>query len=695
MSRVLAIAVVVAAAVLAVPLAQQPDQLPVPTFRTEANYVRVDAFPTRDGAAVADLTAADFEVLEDKVPQKIDQFERIVIRAAGAGEGRREPNTVGESRQAIQDPRARVFVLFLDPSHVEQGTSRSISRTLVNALNQLIGPDDYVGLMVPPMQLRDVTFARKTVAIERLLANDWWGQRDSILPRDQVEEQYDYCYHAVAPDIGREMILRHREQETFDALEELVVSIRNLREERKAVLAITDGWLIYRPNPNLTRPLVDDKGNPTMPPPSGPPIGIDPRNGKLSTSSPNDLGTTALNKCELDRQQLANLDDESRLRRIMEEANRSNTSFYPVDPRGLVVFDEGVMPSAQVGPPSANPTLTGDQENAQLRARADGLRRLALGTDGTAIVGTNNIRDALRRVIDDLSSYYLLGYYSSGKLDGKFHSISVRIKRPGVTVRARRGYQALRAADVDRGLALQTPATPPSAADSAITTAVSAAVAKIVNSARDLPLRVYVTAGWQPGADGQPVATFWTVGEIADRAPGSDLEAVLTTGAGEIVASGRGRIAPGTTSALVRVQPGQRVQGGDYVVRVRSQAPTGTETVSIPVTLPAASQSSGAVFIRRGPSTGNKEMPTADLRFRRSDRLRVEVPTSADLVGARLLDRTGKPLAVPVAAATRTDADGTRWATGELMLAPLAPADYVVELSAGETRTVAAFRVVP
>src|SRR5262245_52197771 len=112
MARALGISLIVAAAVLAVPVAQQQDQLPVPTFRKDANYVRVDVFPTRDGASVADLTAADFEVFEDRAPQKIEQFEHVVIRAAGAGEGRREPNTVAESRQAIQDPRARVFVLF-------------------------------------------------------------------------------------------------------------------------------------------------------------------------------------------------------------------------------------------------------------------------------------------------------------------------------------------------------------------------------------------------------------------------------------------------------------------------------------------------------------------------------------------------------------------------------------------------------
>src|SRR5262245_6821072 len=316
MSRVLAIAVVVAVAVLAVPVAQQQDQLPVPTFRTEANYVRVDVFPTRDGAAIPDLTAADFEVFEDKAPQKIEQFERVVIRAAAVAEGRREPNTVAESRQAIQDPRARVFVLFLDGKHVKGSASRSISQTLVNALTRLIGPDDYVGLMTPPMTLRDVTFARRTVAMENLLKRDWWGKRDSIVPQDEVEEQYSFCYgqYFNAPDIGQEMILRRREQQTFDALEDLVVSARNLREERKAVLAITDGWLIYRPNQNLTR-LLDEK---KTTPPGNPPLGVDPRNGRLTTAATDSQAIAAadLRKCELDRQALANVDDETRLRTI-------------------------------------------------------------------------------------------------------------------------------------------------------------------------------------------------------------------------------------------------------------------------------------------------------------------------------------------------------------------------------------------
>src|ERR1035437_1032087 len=99
MARVSALALVVAAStVLAAQSsttpAQQPVQPPPPVFKTEANYVRVDVFPTIDGQPATDLTQADFEILEDKVPQKIDAFQHISIRGNIPQETRREPNTV-------------------------------------------------------------------------------------------------------------------------------------------------------------------------------------------------------------------------------------------------------------------------------------------------------------------------------------------------------------------------------------------------------------------------------------------------------------------------------------------------------------------------------------------------------------------------------------------------------------------------
>src|SRR5205807_9088656 len=96
----------------------------------------------------------------------------------------------------------------------------------------------------------------------------------------------------------------------------------------------------------------------------------------------------------------------------------------------------GVVP----GPPP--PTVPLDVDAALLRTRLNSLRTLADNTDGIALVNSNDLAGGFKRIVDDLSSYYLLGYYSSGKLDGRFHSITVRVQRPGVQVRARRGYLA-------------------------------------------------------------------------------------------------------------------------------------------------------------------------------------------------------------------------------------------------------------
>jgi hypothetical protein len=112
--------------------------------------------------------------------------------------------------------------------------------------------------------------------------------------------------------------------------------------------------------------------------------------------------------------------------------------------------------------------------------------------------------------------------------------------------------------------------------------------------------------------------------------------------------------------------------------------------------LGSAPIASGAIVLRRSVTTGNQPMPTADLRFRRTERIIVEVPTTSEDAGtAQLLGRTGQPMTIPVTTAIRNDADGSRWRTAQLALAPLAPGDYVIEQSAGAEKTLTAFRILP
>jgi hypothetical protein len=140
------------------------------------------------------------------------------------------------------------------------------------------------------------------------------------------------------------------------------------------------------------------------------------------------------------------------------------------------------------------------------------------------------------------------------------------------------------------------------------------------------------------------------------------------------------------------------VPAGEYELEIRAK---GSQVVSLGIeemriAIPPAPTGSGVLFLRRGPSTGNREVPTADLRYRRGERLILESPAgSAADVSARLLDRAGKALAVPVIAVIREDGDGVRWCRVEIALAPLAQGDYIVESAAGQERTLASFRVVP
>src|SRR5438105_1221382 len=84
---------------------------PAPTFRADASYVRIDVFPTLNGAPVTDLGRDEVELFEDRVPQRIDAFEHVVT---------------GASRAVPQGPRARVFVVFLDTHHVDAGGARAV-----------------------------------------------------------------------------------------------------------------------------------------------------------------------------------------------------------------------------------------------------------------------------------------------------------------------------------------------------------------------------------------------------------------------------------------------------------------------------------------------------------------------------------------------------------------------------------------
>jgi VWFA-related protein len=674
-----------------------------PTFRTEANYVRVDVYPTMDGVPVADLRRGDFELLEDGVVQSIDAFEHVIVRGVGPDQRGREPSTVAESRAMVENPRARVFVLFLDAYHVRVEGSANVRAPLTRALDRLVGPDDLFAVMTPEMSAADVAFARKTTTVAGILDRYWtWGERFQLVQLDAEDNRYHQCYPGRNPGPGCQddtglaeaMVDRRRERRTIDALRDLVRSLRYVREERKAILVFSEGWRLFRPDAALAR-IVDCRT------PGRPTVGIDP-GGRL-TAKPGGAGAQSdeLSLCDRERIRLARLDNEAEFREMLEEANRSNAAMYPVDPRGLAAFDEPIsVPNARGGASRAGAPPSVD--SPRLTARLDALRTMAAATDGLAVVGRNDLDRGIKRIVDDLSSYYLLGYYSSGKFDGRFHSIQVRVKRPGVQIRARGGYRAATAAEANASSKGANGVS--NGVETAEARALEVALSMLNGYRRELPLRLQAALA-STGGRTSAITIVGEVGSGEEWRGGADADVMLVAPNGDTVATGRAAIMAGARGFRATLVPSQPLPAGEYTARVRVQGRAASATPAndlLRLTLGSASSATGAIFIRR---SANREAPTADLRFRRTEQVRVEVPAAADETAtARLVDRTGKPIRVPISTATRDDPGGVRWHTAQFALAPLAAGDYVIDVSTWAsgggadgkalTRQLLAFRVV-
>ncbi len=662
------------------PAAQGGSQPQPPVFRAEANFVRVDAYATSGGHPVQDLRQEEFQILEDGVPQQVRTFEHVVVRAANPLEAGPEPNTVRESREMAAEAKARLFVLFLDTYHITLSGAENVRQALVRVLERTLGPDDLVAVMTPEMSASSLTFARRTSTIDEMLDRAWrWSRRDSATGYDPVEERYIACYppgtfeRARVSAIAREMIARRRERLTFDALEDLVVHLGGLREERKAVLAVSEGWLIYRMSTQLGR-LTDAQ-----------------QRGALNTES---------TRCDGERAALAQEDHSTDFRNLLDDANRANVTFYPVDPRGLAVFDTSI---------GSDDYVSISDDAARLGSRLDSLRTMASATDGLAIINSNDIDRGLKRVVDDLTSYYLLGYYSTNtQLDGKYRAITVRVTRPKVDVRARRGYRAATKEEVAARAAAINASTLTAASP------IAGAVASLSKIRTDAIVQTRVGYSWQAGPTGAPQACLWIVGELDASAAAHDEQ--WKNGADVAIAvSGPDKAAVKTLTQTVTheartfltlIPSPDGLGPGDYTFRVTTRpagAPLGsTETLRVAVPRPPGS---GVVAVgqpmlfRKGPYSGPNWVPAGDLRFHRQERVRIEVPLVGTVTasGVRLLDRAGTPFNVPVTATQRQEGGGTT-VVGELALAPFGAGEYVLEVSFAQGPTtqnvLAAFKIV-
>jgi len=673
------------------PAAAQPSEAqpeaPLPRFRGGTNLVRLDAYVQTAGKPIVDLKAEDFEVFEDDTPQKVEGFD--FVRARGEGvvptTSSPAPNSTQEQRDAAQDPEARVFVIFLDNRHVSLGGSARSADPITAFLDKVVGPNDLVGVMTPDITPQNITLTRRGAGIDGIMRDVWtWGQRDRLNSVDPQEQNIQTCYpdSGSTAGIAKEMIERRREQQTLRALDGMVGYLGNLREERKFVVLLSEGWVLFRRSDQLARPLGG-----SVPGPQAIGSGSD---GRLTTQPELGSGGPSLDGCERERVMLSYIDHELEVRQLAQRSNRANVSFYPVDPRGLTAFDEALGP----GRP-----LSLEEDRQRMAARQDGLKTLAQQTDGAWVLNTNDTAGGLTRLLEDTSSYYLLSYYSTNpKLDGRFRRITVKVNRPDAEVRSRPGYLApteseARAAGVVTGGAAAAGARPsPSAA-------VTRALDSILPSRTSSPIRLQVAAladRVRAIVEFDP-ATM----KLPEWQTGGTLQLILESEKGGAPKSVEVPIPAGQRSIVVE-GPNDPLAPGRYIVRAEARSERGASaraSTDVVVAPAGTAISARTLAYRRGPATGLAYIATADPRYRRTERLRLEVPIlveGAVTFKGRVLTREGQPLPLQVVTTERTDEKtGSRYLVADVTLAPLAQGDFVLELSNGKDSANYGFRIIP
>lgn len=401
---------------------QSQSQTQRPIFRSDVNFITVDAYPLVDGRVVEGLTAADFEVREDGRLQKVESFEFVRVDERMTEGLRRDPGSQGQMLEELADPRARVFVAYLDVHHVGLAGAYFSRPAIIEMFHRILAPNDLIALATSRNHPRQMTFGRTTAVVEEQLARHWTWRDPDVTVNDAEELTMISCF-PFEPGVVNEIVARRRQDQLLGSLEGTVEFLGEVREGRKILFLFSSGWEWFTPNRDLLRPLEKS----TYIPSTGPPVGPTPR---MTPPRPNEpagnLGLrTSLTEgsraaCEQELIRVANLDSLPRFRQLLRDAAMNNVAIYPVNPSGV----------------------------GAIGSRNDRLMEMASHTDGTAVYNRNDLVQGVIDVSREFEAYYLLGYASDNeKADGLFRRIEVKVARPGIEVKARRGYRALSAAE--------------------------------------------------------------------------------------------------------------------------------------------------------------------------------------------------------------------------------------------------------
>lgn len=392
---------------------QQPER---PVFRTGTTLIEVDAM-VRDGNGrfVEGLTRDDFEVLEDGVPQKIEAFYFVKDRQVHRVPGTPATPPVSPIRPLVPvmaEPQVqRVLVLFFDIDHMAPGGFDRARKAAEQFVTTDFQPGDIGGVVANATMVN----GRLTSVKEELLAAVK-GVKPSGTAGSMAMEMREW------PRLLDPYEVYLIDRNDREAIERAVQ--RACSDDPSACLKIPVDQVVKEKARQLISGL-RGTGMRTMQALTGLANGLTKLPGRKSIILFSDGFFTE--------------DSWGNLKGITDLSSRASVRIYSLDTRGL---NRGSASSEifSLGPHGdANPA----GEVTGFDTGSDGPNSLAVDTGGLVIRNENDFPKALREFAEDANNYYVLGYLTTNtRFDGKFRKVIVKAKRPGLNVRARKGYLA-------------------------------------------------------------------------------------------------------------------------------------------------------------------------------------------------------------------------------------------------------------
>jgi VWFA-related protein len=413
--------------------------------RVDINVINVEAFVTdKDGNAVNDLTADDFEVYEDgklvelsnffqndRVKPLDQQLERDRQMVAEGRQGRRSAPAV-TPRDLPEDQRLNL-VVYVDLYHLRPTSRTKVMKELGGFLEDRIHQGDRVMMIAHQRTLQMIhpftqdigqvingiekvakmaTNGQMADAERRRVRNTLFeGRGDEPQPGQLNPARADQAVIQVNVMENIRLFVQQQRLETENSMKALETVLRSLGglPGRRALLYVSDG-LEKQPGSDLFQIYTE----------------------RYSAGTRYDSSAPSRSGIELTRGDLTDV-----YHRVTSAANTHQVTLYTLQARGAMGLGTA---SAEEGDNSMGMGGQLTSHNERLAAEQEPLIDLAEETGGSSIINSSNFGGALDSLSQDFNSLYSLGYRSRTGGDGKYHKIEVKVKRPGLRVRHRTGY---------------------------------------------------------------------------------------------------------------------------------------------------------------------------------------------------------------------------------------------------------------